>query len=190
MTPEQKKHEEEYLAAKKRYETAYANKIKYTREKTAAETKKQQLINRINSKKSELKKVSDTYTDLVKTNGKDNEIDGYVKKSAKHLATAAAQFKNIGTSSKGNQKDLETVFSAKVAKTNKHISEAFSGIEKAKKNLSGRKTTLNGEISKLKGELSTVKSNITRYATLISEADSTMRTASVDMAYHKKYMTA
>ena len=44
MTPEQKKHEEEYLAAKKRYETAYANKVKYTREKTAAETKKQQLI--------------------------------------------------------------------------------------------------------------------------------------------------
>lgn len=39
MTPEQKKHEEEYLAAKKRYETAYANKVKYTREKTAAETK-------------------------------------------------------------------------------------------------------------------------------------------------------
>ena len=38
MTPEQKK-EEEYLAAKKRYETAYANKVKYTREKTAAETK-------------------------------------------------------------------------------------------------------------------------------------------------------
>ena len=28
MTPEQKKHEEEYLAAKKRYETAYANKVK------------------------------------------------------------------------------------------------------------------------------------------------------------------
>ena len=29
MTPEQKKHEEEYLAAKKRYDTAYANKVKY-----------------------------------------------------------------------------------------------------------------------------------------------------------------
>ena len=77
-----KKHEEEYLAAKKRYETAYANKVKYTREKTAA------------------------------------------------------------------------------------------------------------EITKLNGELATVKSNITRYASLISDADSTMRTASVDMAYHKKYMTA
>ena len=56
MTPEQKKHEEEYLAAKKRYEAAYANKIKYTREKATAETKKQQLINSINAKKSELKK--------------------------------------------------------------------------------------------------------------------------------------
>ena len=142
-----KKHEEEYLAAKKRYETAYANKVKYTREKTVVETKKQQLINSINAKKSELKKVSDTYTDLTKTNGKDNEIDGQIKKSAKHLATAAAQFKNIGTSSRGNQKDLETVFSEKVTKTNKHISDAFSDIEKAKKNLSGRKTALNGEIT-------------------------------------------
>lgn len=40
MTPEQKKHEEEYFAAKKKYEMAYANKVKYTREKTEAETKK------------------------------------------------------------------------------------------------------------------------------------------------------
>ena len=64
MTPEQKKHEEEYFAAKKKYEMAYANKAKYSREKAGAETKRQQLINSINSKKSELKKVSQTYTDL------------------------------------------------------------------------------------------------------------------------------
>ena len=81
------------------------------------------------------------------------------------------------------------VFSAKVIKTNKHIAEAFSGIDKAKKNLSGRKTALNSEITKLNGELATVKSNTIRYASLISDADSAMRTASVDMAYHKKYMT-
>jgi hypothetical protein len=68
--------------------------------------------------------------------------------------------------------------------------ETFVGIEKAKKNLSGRKTTLNSDITSSNGELATVKSNITRYDSLISEADSTMRTASVDMAYHKKYMTA
>ena len=30
MTPEQKKHEEEYFAAKKKYEMAYANKAKYS----------------------------------------------------------------------------------------------------------------------------------------------------------------
>lgn len=190
MTPEQKKHEEEYYAAKKRYETSYADKIKYTREKNNAEARKQQLINSINKKKSEKKKVKDAYDELTKTNGKDNDIDTEVKKAKKHLATAATQFKNIGTSSNGNQKDLETVFSSKVAKSNKHISDAFLGIEKAKKNLSGRKTTLNGEISKLDGELATVKSNIKRYASLISDSDSKMKTASVDMAYHKKYMNA
>ena len=183
MTPEQKKHEEEYFAAKKKYEMAYANKAKYSREKAGAETKRQQLINSINSKKSELKKVSQTYTDLTKTNGKDNEIESHIQKAAKHLSAAATQFKNIGKSSNGNQKDLEMVFSSKVAKSKKHISEAFSGIEKAKKNLSGRKTALNGE-------LATVKTSITRYVTLIDEADTTMRTASVDMAYHKKHMTA
>jgi chromosome segregation ATPase len=190
MTPEQKKHEEEYFAAKKKYEMAYANKAKYSREKAGAETKRQQLINSINSKKSELKKVSQTYTDLTKTNGKDNEIESHIQKAAKHLSAAATQFKNIGESSNGNQKDLEMVFSSKVAKSKKHISEAFSGIEKAKKNLSGRKTALNGEITKLNGELATVKTSITRYVTLIDEADTTMRTASVDMAYHKKHMTA
>lgn len=40
------------------------------------------------------------------------------------------------------------------------------------------------------GELATVKTSITRYVTLIDEADTTMRTASVDMAYHNKHMTA
>ena len=190
MTPEQKKHEEEYFAAKKKYEMAYANKAKYSREKAGVETKRQQLINSINSKKSELKKVSETYKDLTKTNGKDNEIESHIQKAAKHLSAAATQFKNIGKSSNGNQKDLEMVFSSKVAKSKKHISEAFSGIEKAKTNLSGRKTALNGEITKLNGELANVKTSITRYVTLIDEADTTMRTASVDMAYHKKHMTA
>ena len=95
MTPEQKKHEEEYFAAKKKYEMAYANKAKYSREKAGAETKRQQLINSINSKKSELKKVSQTYTDLTKTNGKDNEIESHIQKAAKHLSAAATQFKNI-----------------------------------------------------------------------------------------------
>ena len=113
-------------------------------------------------KKSELKKVSETYKDLTRINGKDSEIDGQIKKSAKHLSTAVSQFKNIGTSSRGNQKDLEMVFSAKVIKTNKHIAEAFSGIDKAKKNLLGRKTALNSEITKLNGELATVKSNTIR----------------------------
>ena len=92
MTPEQKKHEEEYFAAKKKYEMAYANKAKYSREKAGAETKRQQLINSINSKKSELKKVSQTYTDLTKTNGKDNEIESHIQKAAKHLSAAATQF--------------------------------------------------------------------------------------------------
>ena len=44
-------------------------------------------------KKSELKKVSETYKDLTRINGKDSEIDGQIKKSAKHLSTAASQFK-------------------------------------------------------------------------------------------------
>lgn len=190
MTPEQKKHEEEYYAAKKRYETAYADKIKYTREKNNAEAKKQQLINGINTKKSERKKVKDAYDELTKTNGKDNDIDTEVKKAEKHLTTAATQFKNIGTSSNGNQKDLEEVFSSKVTSSKKHISDAFSGIEKAKTSLSGRKATLKTEITKLKGELETSKTNVSKYTTLISQAESTMRTASVDMAYHKKYMNA
>ena len=32
-------------------------------------------------KKSELKKVSETYKDLTRINGKDSEIDGQIKKS-------------------------------------------------------------------------------------------------------------
>lgn len=189
MTPEQKKHEEEYLAAKKRYETAYANKVKYAREQNTASTRKQQLISSINAKKSELKKVSQTYDDLLKANGKGSNIDANTKKSTKALADAATQFKAMGESSGGNLKDLEVVFSSSVSKFNRHISDAFSEIDKAKKSLSGRKTKLKSEISKLQDELETLKSNGSKYASLISEAESTMKTASVDMAYHKKFMT-
>lgn len=39
MTPEQKNIKRNIQQQKKRYETAYVNKVKYTREKTAAETK-------------------------------------------------------------------------------------------------------------------------------------------------------
>lgn len=85
---------------------------------------------------------------------------------------------------------MEEVFSSKVTSSKKHISDAFSGIEKAKTSLSGRKATLKTEITKLKGELETSKTNVSKYTTLISQAESTMRTASVDMAYHKKYMNA
>ena len=96
MTPEQKKHEEEYFAAKKKYEMAYANKAKYSREKAGAETKRQQLINSINSKKSELKKVSQTYTDLTKTNGKDNEIESHIQKAENcHRYLVAQKFVEV-----------------------------------------------------------------------------------------------
>lgn len=84
-------------------------------------------------KKSELKKVSETYKDLTRINGKDSEIDGQIKKSAKHLSTAASQFKNIGTSSRGNQKDLEMVFSAKVIKTNNILLRLFQELTRQKR---------------------------------------------------------
>lgn len=47
MTPEQKKHEEEYFAAKKKYEMAYANKVKYSREKAGVECMESWLLLRL-----------------------------------------------------------------------------------------------------------------------------------------------
>ena len=146
-TPEQKRAEEEYRAARRRYEDAYVRKQNYEKKKATEESRKQKLISIINEKKSELKQVTETRDDLLKLNGKDGEVNEHVKKTDKDLSAAAVQFKNIGTSSLGEQKDLEVVFAEKITASKKYISDAFAGIEKAKKDLQNRIDKLNAEIS-------------------------------------------
>lgn len=188
MTREQQKHKEEYEIQKKKYEDAYSEKMMSIRQLEALRNNKQAVINQINSKNSESKQVSEAQEKLAETNNKDSAIISSVNIAGKNLSEVARQFKSIGTSSRGNQKDLEAVFESKNKSSNKSINGAIEKIKNAKKTLSDRNTVLTSEIKALNDNKDDIDRNITKYMQLIDEADSKMRSASISMAYHKKHM--
>lgn len=188
MTREQQKHKEEYEIQKKKYEDAYSEKMMSIRQLETLRNDKQTVINQINSKNSESKQVSEAQEKLSETNNKDSAIISSVNIANKSLSEVARQFKNIGTSSRGNQKDLEVVFESKNKSSNKNINGAIEKIKNAKKTLSDRNTVLTSEIKALNDNKDDIDRNITKYMQLIDEADSKMRSASISMAYHKKHM--
>ena len=188
MTREQQKHKEEYEIQKKKYEDAYSEKMMSIRQLEALRNNKQAVINQINSKNSESKQVSEAQEKLAETNNKDSAIISSVNIAGKNLSEVARQFKSIGTSSRGNQKDLEAVFESKNKSSNKSINGAIEKIKNAKKTLSDRNTVLTSEIKALNDNKDDIDRNITKYMQLIDEADSKMRSASISMAYHKKHL--
>lgn len=188
MTREQQRHQEEYEIQKRKYEDAYSEKMMSIRQLEALRNNKQAVINQINSKNSESKQVSEAQEKLAETNNKDSAIISSVNIAGKNLGEVARQFKSIGTSSRGNQKDLEAVFESKNKSSNKNINGAIEKIKNAKKTLSDRNTVLTSEIKALNDNKDDIDRNITKYMQLIDEADSKMRSASISMAYHKKHM--
>ena len=188
MTREQQRHQEEYEIQKRKYEDAYSEKMMSIRQLEALRNNKQAVINQINSKNSESKQVSEAQEKLAETNNKDSAIISSVNIAGKNLSEVARQFKSIGTSSRGNQKDLEAVFESKNKSSNKSINGAIEKIKNAKKTLSDRNTVLTSEIKALNDNKDDIDRNITKYMQLIDEADSKMRSASISMGYHKKHM--
>lgn len=188
MTREQQKHQEEYEIQKRKYEDAYSEKMMSIRQLEALRNNKQAVINQINSKNSESKQVSEAQEKLAETNNKDSAIISSVNIAGKNLSEVARQFKSIGTSSRGNQKDLEAVFESKNKSSNKNINGAIEKIKSAKSALSDRNTVLTSEIKALNDNKDDIDRNITKYMQLIDEAEAKMRNASISMAYHKKHM--
>ena len=110
-----------------------------------------------------------------KLNGVGGLIDNIIKSSNSldtQLGTLKSTLQGVSNSTYNLQDTVNNISSS--SKTEK---EKVSDLKKLNKQVTEFITT-------------TVKTSITRYVTLIDEADTTMRTASVDMAYHKKHMTA
>ncbi len=188
MTQEQLKHKNEYEIEKRKYENAYSEKVSYSRKLASLQAEKQKVLGQINSKKADSKQVSIAQEKLSATNNKDSEINSSLTLASKNLSDAASQFKNIGTSSLGDQKDLEVVFENKNKSSSNNINSAMSEIAKAKTTLSNRMSTLIAEIKKLSNQRENIDSDIKKYTGLIDNADKRMSNASISMAYHKKHM--
>ncbi len=187
-TAEQKKHEEEYNQAKRRYENAYGDKARYERELINLQSRRTQIINEINSKKSDKKHLKSTYKTIEQSSGKNSDINAYLTKSNEKLASAALQFKGIGESSKGKQKDLEQLFSEKNTKSKNNIKKAFDEMKKAKGKLDTKIAELKKNIKDLEDEMDSNGTNQSRCKANIEAAKNAMNKASADMAYHKKHM--
>lgn len=188
MTLEQRKHESEYLAAKKRYENAYIAKSKYKKDLYEIQNKKTQVINKINELRSERKRVKRVYEELSNVRGNDSDVNDGIVATQKHLSEASVHFKAIGTSSLGDQKNLSDIFADKEKKTKTSLNTAFGNIKKMEQAFENDILNLDIKIKKLECELYEFKSKMAKYTVLIEENSKTMKNAAIDMAYHKKRM--
>ncbi|MEE1305830.1 MAG: hypothetical protein U0K68_11930 [Agathobacter sp.] len=188
MTPQQKKHQEEYDLAKRRYEKAYSQKKTCDRKVAELNSEKQTVIKQINNKAAKKKSVDAAATQMEKTNGKDSEINTIITISAKRLTEADSFFTKMGESSNGNVKSLENIFEEKNKTTDRNIKVAMKEISAAKKKFATESGNLKSEIAKLKTKSSNLDSDLRKYSGMSAQADADMRRASIDMAYHKSHM--
>lgn len=188
MTPQQKKHQEEYDIAKKKYERAYSEKKLCDRKLGELLSEKQANIKEINSQVTKKKRIDETATLLSDTNEKDSEIDRAFYNSAQNLLEADQMFSRFGDYSRGNVKSLENVFAEKNKTTKSNISEAFSKIKTAKIKMNEDSISLKNSIAKLQTKATQINDSIRKYTQLAEQANRDMQKASIDMAFHKKHL--
>lgn len=119
LTSEQKKHQEEYYAAKKRYVLADEKRQILQNKIIGIQNDRPKLINKMNELESERKRNSEALEEISKTNSSDGDFEDSMKDSAGKLETAAQGFLAIGTSSVAELKDLTEVFSHTDSQTKK-----------------------------------------------------------------------
>jgi len=188
MTLEQKKHEDEYYAAKRRYESAYSDAVRYQNEIQRLYEQRTKLINEINRNNSEKKRFILSSDDLKKAISNDGGINDSLKSYSSNLMDATNHFKMIGESDLGMPKSISEAFSDADKAVENNISTAFSKINSFHKDILHRIDEFGNTISRLENELQENKNLESRYLGYINDANRRKNNASVDMAYHKRLM--
>lgn len=188
MDMEQKKHQEEYLIAKKRYENSIMEKKRVENQIIDIQNHRHQLINQINELQSERKRFIESSEELAGRNSADSEFESGWKDSESKLVAASQGFIAIGTSSLGSPQNLSEVFAEKNRLTKSSMQEVFDGIKKACDNMQMKIEELSRQITNAESELEDGR-NRERYLHNIAEENSRIaNNASIEMAYHKKYL--
>jgi chromosome segregation ATPase len=188
MTPEQRRHEEDYYAAKRRYEDACYEKRCAENEISDIQNRRWHLINEINEAESEHKRFVESYDEIEKSIKNDEGISAGIKDAESKLTEASDGLLAIGTSSAASLKSLDTVFDEKNRSSKSSISSAFESLKRTKSDMSAHIETVAGKISQLKTELEDGKSRERYLSGRVSDCIGTMNSAAIDMAYHKRHM--
>ena len=188
MTAEQQHHQDEYYAAKRRYENAYSDKRHAENQVSAIINRRNQIISQINAKVAERNRYSDSLSRLQDSSAKNGDFDTSVRDTELKLEAASEGFSAIGESSLCKPKKLTEVFSDKNSLSKSSISNAFTKIKTISNNIQNKIAELNGQISALEREMEDGKNSERYWNGVISDKNRAMNSASWDMAYHKKYM--
>lgn len=188
MTPEQRRHQDDYYAAKRRYEDACYEKRCAENEIADIQNRRYQLINEINDSESEHKRFVESHEEIVKSINNDDGISAGITDSAAKLTEASKGLLAIGSSTVGNLKDLDTVFDERNRSSKTSINSAFEALKRTRNDMDSHINEVAGKIRLLKDELENGKNRERSLSYRISECNSTMNSAAIDMAYHKRHM--
>lgn len=188
MTPEQQRHQEEYLIAKKKYENAFIEKRRAENEINDILNRRQPIINAINDMVAERNRNSDSLSQLQNTSSQNNDLEDSVRDTDAKLETASQGFLAIGESSVGNLQNLTIVFDERNRKSKSSIKSAFDQIKNAVSLLKIKIDDLNRRIDQLEGELEDGQNRERNLNGVIFDQNRIMNNASIEMAYHKKYL--
>lgn len=188
MTQEQRKHQEDYMIAKRRYENAFAEKRHAENEVSNILNRRQQIINLINELVAERNRNCDSLSEIQRSSAQNNDLDSSVKDTESKLEAASIGFSAIGESSVGSPQKLTEVFGERNRHSKSSIASAFAQMKNIGNSVQRKIDELNRQISQLEREMEDGKSSERYWNNVIIEQNRIMNNASVEMAYHKRYL--
>ena len=188
MTPEQQKHQEEYLIAKRKYENAFEEKRCAENEVNNILNRRQQIISTINELVSERNRNSDSLSEIQRSSAQNSDFDSSVKDTESKLEIASIGFSAIGESSVGTPQNLIEVFDERSRRSKSSITSAFEQMKNIGDSIQRKIDDLNRQIAQLEREMEDGQNRERYLNNVIAEQDRIMNNASIEMAYHKKHM--
>lgn len=189
MTPEQQKHQEDYLIAKRKYENAFTEKRRAENEVNSILNRRQQIVNTINELVSERNRNSDSLSEIQRSSSQNGDFDASVRDTESKLEAASLGFLAIGESSVGTPQKLTDVFDEKNRKSKSSITSAFEQMKNIGNSIQRKIDDLNRQITQLEREMEDGKNREQYLNNVVAEQNHIMNNASIEMAYHKKHMT-
>lgn len=190
MTPEQQQHYDEYYAAKRRYENAFIEKRQAENEITEIINRRNQIVNRVNELASERKLNDGSLAELQRSMSQNGDFDNSVRDTELKLESASTAFLAIGESSVGKPQNLTEVFDERNRSSKSAIGRTFEQIKNISSSIQGKIDDITRQINQLESEREDGQ-NRERYLNgVISDRNSAMNNASIEMAYHQRCLNS